>query len=120
MRKAFLTLDGDYDGYITVEDILKYFGTDTEINYSDLKKIMVDKDTKKHGRIGYTDFSKWLGSSIHMSEGFYFRHDSTKNPFYEMNREKEASSNLSQDKKEVIKCLLTGDVENMILQKMKL
>lgn len=26
VRKAFLDLDGDYDGYITVEDILRYFG----------------------------------------------------------------------------------------------
>ena len=25
VRKAFLTLDQDYDGFITVEDILKYF-----------------------------------------------------------------------------------------------
>lgn len=29
------------------------------------------------------DFSKWLGNAIHMSEGFYFRHDSVKNPQYE-------------------------------------
>jgi hypothetical protein len=42
-----LALDQDYDGYITVEDILKYFGTDTELNYSDLKKLMIDKDSKK-------------------------------------------------------------------------
>ena len=86
VRKAFLALDQDYDGYITVEDILKYFGTDTELNYNDLKKLMIDKDSKKEGRIGYSDFSKWLGSAIHMSEGFYFRHDSIKNPFYELNR----------------------------------
>ncbi len=26
VRKAFLALDADYDGYITVEDILRYFG----------------------------------------------------------------------------------------------
>jgi len=26
VRKAFLALDTDYDGYITVEDILRYFG----------------------------------------------------------------------------------------------
>jgi hypothetical protein len=33
--------------------------------------------------IGYTDFSKWVGNAIHMSEGFYFRHDSVKNPQFE-------------------------------------
>ena len=26
VRKAFLDLDTDYDGFITVEDILRYFG----------------------------------------------------------------------------------------------
>ena len=26
VRKAFLALDSDYDGFITVEDILRYFG----------------------------------------------------------------------------------------------
>lgn len=36
VRKAFLALDTDYDGYITVEDILKYFGNEKELNYRDL------------------------------------------------------------------------------------
>lgn len=80
VRKAFLALDTDYDGYITVEDILKYFGNDTDLNYNDLKKLMIDKDSNRQGKIGYSDFSKWLGNAIHMSEGFYFRHDSIKNP----------------------------------------
>ena len=53
------------------------------INYNDLKKIIVDKDSKQRGMIGYTDFSKWVGNAIHMSEGFYFRHDSVKNPQFE-------------------------------------
>ena len=80
VRKAFLALDADYDGFITVEDILKYFANETTINYNDLKKLILDKDHKKMGRLGYMDFSKWLGNSIHQSEGFYFRHDSVKNP----------------------------------------
>lgn len=80
VRKAFLALDSDYDGFITVEDILKYFANEIELNYNDLKKLIIDKDHKKVGRLGYMDFSKWLGNSIHQSEGFYFRHDSIKNP----------------------------------------
>ena len=80
VRKAFLALDTDYDGYINVEDILKYYGNETELNYNELKKLMIDKDSKKLGKINYSDFSKWLGNAIHMSEGFYFRHDSKKNP----------------------------------------
>lgn len=66
MRKAFLALDQDFDGFITVEDILKYFGTDTDLNYNELQKLMNDKDSKKQGRINYPDFSKWLGNTIHM------------------------------------------------------
>ena len=59
-------MDSDFDGFITVEDILKYFGTDTDLNYNELKKLMNDKDSKKVGRINYPDFSKWLGNTIHM------------------------------------------------------
>ena len=80
VRKAFLALDTDHDGYITVEDILKYFGNDPDLDYNQLKKLMIDKDSRKLGKIGYSDFSKWLGNAIHMAEGFYFRHDSVKNP----------------------------------------
>lgn len=46
VRKAFLALDTDYDGLITVEDILKYFGNETDLNFNDLKKLITDKDSK--------------------------------------------------------------------------
>jgi len=68
--------------------VLKYFGTETDIDYEDLKKLIIDKDSKKEGKINYTDFSRWLGSTIHMSEGFYFRHDSIKNPQFDNNLHK--------------------------------
>ena len=83
VRKAFLGLDTDYDGYITVEDILRNLGHNSEskdFSYNDLKKLITEKDSKGEGRLGYADFSKWVGNSIHQSEGFYFRHDSIKNP----------------------------------------
>ena len=83
VRKAFLLLDMDHDGYVTIEDFLKYLGNDPTLNYSDLKKLMIDKDSKKQGRLNYSDFSRWLGNSIYMNEGFYFRHDSIKNTNYE-------------------------------------
>ena len=98
VRKAFLALDTDYDGFITVEDILKYFGNEKDLNYNDLKKLMIDKDSKKEGKIGYSDFSKWLGNAIHMSEGFYFRHDSIKNPHYEQNLLKQDKNEKNSDK----------------------
>jgi len=45
----------------------------------------MEKDSTKRGKLGYSDFSKWVGNSIHQSEGFYFRHDSIKNPQFEQN-----------------------------------
>ena len=83
VREAFLHLDSDYDGFIDVENILYYFKPEDKIDYYDLKKLMEDKDSKHEGRIGYTDFSRWLGGAIHQVSGFYFRHDSCKNPDYE-------------------------------------
>lgn len=66
VRKAFLDLDTDYDGYVTIEDILRYFGTDNkEFDFKDLAKLIIDKDSKRQGRISYADFSKWMGGVIH-------------------------------------------------------
>jgi len=56
--------------------------------YSDLKKLILSKDQTATGKISYEDFSAWVGNSIHMSEGFYFRHDSVKNPQYENQQSK--------------------------------
>lgn len=49
VRKAFLDLDTDYDGFVTVEDILRYFGTEVskEFDFRDLKKLIMDKDSKR-------------------------------------------------------------------------
>jgi hypothetical protein len=60
---------------------LRYFGSDNkEFDFKDLSKLIIDKDSKRQGKISYADFSKWMGGVIHQSEGFYFRHDSMKNP----------------------------------------
>jgi Ca2+-binding EF-hand superfamily protein len=66
VRKAFLDLDSDYDGYVTVEDIMRFFGSENkEFDFNDLKKLMVDKDSKRQGKIAYADFSRWMGGVIH-------------------------------------------------------
>jgi Ca2+-binding EF-hand superfamily protein len=68
VRKAFLILDSDHDGFITIEDFLRNFGGDllSDPNVvQDLKKLMKEKDQKKVGKINYEDFSSWVGSSIH-------------------------------------------------------
>lgn len=86
-----------------------------------MKKLIIDKDHKKEGKLGYMDFSKWLGNAIHMSEGFYFRHDSIKNPQYEKFIETELKAKAS-DKAQAQQSLLTGDVdwlEMKIIEKIK-
>lgn len=86
VRKAFLHLDTDQDGFLDLENFLAYFSNEKNINYNDLKKLITDKDSKKNGKINYNDFSRWMGNAIHQSEGFYFRHDSKVNPQYERNK----------------------------------
>ena len=84
VRKAFLDLDGDYDGWINEADFLKVFETESEkIDLKDLTKLIKEKGSDRKGYLSMQDFSKWLGGAIHWSEGFFFRHDSAKNPHYE-------------------------------------
>ena len=83
------------------------------MNYNELKKLMIDRDASGQGRINYTDFSKWLGNTIHLPQGFYFRHDSVKNPEYDMNLEKDAK-NKQEDKKAAAQALVPPDVEDQI------
>ena len=92
VRKAFLDLDVDKDGEISPEDIMRYFGDSGNnlFDYYDLVKILEDLDSQRKGRITYNDFCRWMGGAIHKSEGFYFRHDSVKNPPFEANLNKAA------------------------------
>lgn len=117
VRKAFLELDSDRDGFITIEDILRHFGNEKDLTYNDLKKLMIEKDATKTGRLNYPDFSKWLGGSIHMSESFYFRHDSMKNPGYEKALEKLARD--EPDRKKATEHFYDKDIEFKILEKIK-
>jgi hypothetical protein len=84
VREAFLALDSNYDGVVDAEDILKQFSNEDKIDYTDLHKLMKDKDSNHVGELNYTDFSKWLGCAVHQISGFYFRHDSVKNPPFEL------------------------------------
>ena len=94
MRKAFLDLDRNYSGYINAEDISCYFGSNgnDKLDFKTIKLLLQQKisDSKKHqkqkGYLDYTDFSKWAGSCIEPSEGFYFRHDSILNPEMRKNK----------------------------------
>ena len=54
-----------------------------------------------------------------MSSGFYFRHDSKKNPDFDMQLEKDKKAN-DDNRHKAAQSLLTGDLEFMILEKMKI
>lgn len=114
-----MTLDGDHDGYITLEDILKYFGNDTDFNYQDLAKLINAKTDSGKGVLSYTDFSKWLGTSIHLSEGFYFRHDSVKNPQLDKHLENQDKYK-GHDKDIAAKEIQKGDIETRIIDKIRI
>ena len=79
VRKAFLDMDQDYDGFLTVEDLAKFLGSGT-VNLRDLEVLLKNRDTKRKGKLDFKDFCRWMGPAIEPCEGFYFRHDSVKNP----------------------------------------
>ncbi|CAI2381224.1 unnamed protein product [Moneuplotes crassus] len=91
IRKAFLSLDTDYDGCITAEDIARQFGkVALKLDFRDLRTLMKNRDSKREGRINFQDFCKWMGGAIEPTETFYFRHDSLRNPQYEENLHKQS------------------------------
>jgi len=82
-----LDLDDDKDGFIQFTDILRYFGDDDAVDVVDLKALMRSKSTclyedSSNCGLNCKDFTNWLGESIHQREGFFFRHDSMKNPAF--------------------------------------
>lgn len=84
-------MDQDYDGFITPEDIAKFYGANAD--FKDIQILMKNRDSRKIGRIDFKDFCKWMGTAIEPCEGFYFRHDSVKNPQYENNIRKQIEAN---------------------------
>ena len=114
VRRAFLALDADHDGLIAVEDFLRGFG-ENDLNFNDLRKLIESKskDPANRGKLSYEDFSAWLGNSIHMSEGFYFRHDSIRNVPFEANEERKNRAIEDQIKRE----LSTGDIMDRVISK---
>jgi len=78
VRKAWLELDDSHKGYITVEELGKFLGSKIDYNLLEILVKMRTKDLET--RISYRDFCTWFGPAIEPTEGFYFRHDSKKNP----------------------------------------
>ena len=64
-----------------MEDLLRYLDNNIDFVFEDLKKLLQDKDhSNQTGQLNFADFCKWIGPTISQSEGFYFRHDSIRNP----------------------------------------
>ena len=59
-----MALDDNFDGFVTVQDFMKHFGTDRTVEYDDLMKLLRTKDRNGEGRIDFGDFSKWFGSFL--------------------------------------------------------
>ena len=96
VRKAFLAIDDKHVGYINAESLARYLGASNQ-KYFDftLLEIIIKMHTSKSlTRINYNDFCAWLGSSIEPTETFYFRHDSKKNPQFEISFRKNVEKNL--------------------------
>ena len=82
VRKAWLELDENYKGFITAIELAKFLGASDRAGFDfTLLEILVKLRTPNLStRLYYRDFCAWLGSTIEPTEGFYFRHDSKKNP----------------------------------------
>lgn len=85
VRLAFLAIDENFDGSVEIQDFMKYLCTDSTVEYDDLLKLLKIKDRNGKGSLDFSDFSKWFGSAIHNMQGFYFRHDSKRNPEFNIN-----------------------------------
>ena len=117
IRKAFLDIDMDYDGYITAEDIARQFGKDNQkLDFHDLRTLIKNRDSKRKGKIDFKDFCKWMGGAIEPSETFYFRHDSLRNPQYEDNMLKQTKNN-GDSKKIVSDKIMNSNLMKRILDK---
>lgn len=90
VRKAFLAIDDNHRGYITAESFAKYLGASKRANFDfTLLEILIKLHTKgMKTRVNYNDFCAWFGQSIEPTETFFFRHDSKKNPQFEVNMQK--------------------------------
>ena len=109
--KAFL--DNAKDGYLSTEQLIRLFEeANVHVNRDDFRLLVKIKDSTGRGQLNYSDFSKWLGTSIHPSEGFYFRHDSS------MNSEQQFYLKNKQLKCPDLKVALTIDeLEDLVWQK---
>ena len=88
VRKAFLDLDDDFDGFLTAEDFSKLIGGQEKYDFNIIKMLLKVKNKSHESKLNYHEFSIWFGEYIEPSEVFFFRHDSKKNPNFENSMQK--------------------------------
>lgn len=90
VRKAFLELDENHCGSIGAEELAKFIGASKKPNFDfTILEILVKMRTKGMAtRVNYADFVTWFGACITPIENFYLRHDSKKNPAYQLSLQK--------------------------------
>ncbi len=67
VKKAFLDIDLDYDGFITAENFATLLGGSSgssKFDFTLLKMLFKVRTKRKDYKINYTDFSQWFGSVI--------------------------------------------------------
>ena len=116
VRKAFLELDENSDGWIEGEDLAKYLknitlGDAEKLDYSQLELLIKLRCNQTSTRINYNSFCAWLGDAIEPVEAFYFRHDSHRNPQYDLNMKKSVQPIMRTQRQ--IREILTGTSQNL-------
>lgn len=118
VRKAFLDLDKSSKNHIAAVDLAEFLKSGVTANGDDevgesvvdftLLETLIRVRTKQDSTdISYGNFCRWLGQDIQTKEAFYFRHDSYRNPQYDLNMQKVVEPGLQAQK--AIRGILTGN-----------
>ena len=116
-----MTIDQDHDGFIEPKDIVALYGSHITIEYADLIKIMESVNSKANGTgmLNYNDFSRWMGNEIHNLASFIFRHDSKKNPQYEMYLKEQERRKGDDKRKAAAANMAHGDILIKLVDKIR-
>ena len=116
-----MTIDQDHDGFIEPKDIVALYGSHITIEYADLIKIMESVNSKANGTgmLNYNDFSRWMGNEIHNLASFIFRHDSKKNPQYEMYLKEQERRKGDDKRKAAAANMAEGDILVKLVDKIR-
>ena len=113
-----MAIDENHSGYITAEMLARYLGASKQKNFDfTLLEILIKLNTKgMKTRVTYNDFCAWLGSAIEPTETFFFRHDSKKNPQFEVNLRRNLEKN--QPNQQAVSGIITqGNLKEKLISR---